>query len=96
VKRILKDLGKRVARSIGYEVRRLHPPGSLLRPIGRTASVLEDMRARGFAPRTIFDIGASDGAWTRISAGIFPDANMILVDPRPEVAAALEALCQSS
>jgi FkbM family methyltransferase len=92
----LKELGKRLARSIGYEIRPIQPPGSVLRPIGRTASVLEDMRARGFAPRTIFDIGASNGSWTRMASTIFPDAKVILVDPRPDAAPALTAFCQSS
>jgi FkbM family methyltransferase len=96
MKRTLKDAGKRIARFLGYEVRRVQPPGSSLRPIGRTASVLEDVRARGFHPRTIFDIGASDGSWTRMAAGVFPDATVILVDPRPDVAAALTAFCQSN
>jgi len=95
VKGALKDLGKRIVRFFGHEVRRVDAPGGSQRPIGRTSSILEDIRARGFAPRMIFDIGASDGAWTRMAAGVFPDAKVILVDPRPEVAEALTAFCQS-
>jgi len=53
-----------------------------MRPIGQLESVLEDFKARGFKPSLIFDVGASDGAWTRMVRPIFPDARFVLVEPR--------------
>jgi hypothetical protein len=38
-----------------------HPPATTGRPIGRVRSFLEDVRARGFRPRGLVDIGANRG-----------------------------------
>ena len=78
----LKKSGKQALKWIGYEMRRLQPPGSLLRPTGQQDSVLRDFKARGFSPSLIFDIGASDGWWTRQVRPVFPDARFVLVEPR--------------
>jgi FkbM family methyltransferase len=42
----------------------------------------------------IFDVGASDGAWTRLVEPIFPGASFVLVEPRPSMAEALKAYCR--
>jgi hypothetical protein len=93
---MLKELGKGLLRRAGYEVRRIHSPGGHLRPIGRQDSVLLDLKARGFAPALIFDVGASDGAWTNSVRPIFPAARYVTVEPRqtgvePTVRAAIGA-----
>jgi FkbM family methyltransferase len=49
-------------------------PRGVFATLGRTKS-------RGFSPALIFDIGASDGQWTRECQGIFPESKYILVDP---------------
>ena len=36
---------------------------------------------RGFRPECIFDIGASNGAWTRAVADLFPDSRVELFEP---------------
>ncbi len=61
-------------------------PGSRQRPIGELTSFLEDVRARGFRPRGILDVGAHRGDWTRAVAPIFPDAAFILIEPLAEMA----------
>lgn len=38
----------------------------------------------GFSPRTIIDIGASDGRWSESCMSIFPDARYILFDALPD------------
>jgi FkbM family methyltransferase len=86
-----KDLGKRLLRRGGFTVSRIQPAGSSNRPTARTMSVLEDCRARGFVPQLIFDVGASDGAWTRLVSPVFPQATFILVEPRPVMLPGLEA-----
>ena len=80
---MLKDLGKSLLRHVGLAVSRIQPAGTTNRPTARTVSVLEDFRARGFVPQLIFDVGASDGAWTRLMRPVFPEAISILVEPRP-------------
>src|SRR5436309_212842 len=91
-----KSLGKRVLRAAGVAVHAAPPAGSRLRPIGMTRSVLEDIRTRGFAPRLIFDVGASNGSWSQMASRVFPGARIVLVDPRPDAAPALTEFCRSS
>jgi FkbM family methyltransferase len=92
----VKALGKRMLSTAGYDLRRRQPPGSHLRPIGQQDSVFEDFLARGFRPSLIFDVGASDGAWTNAVRPIFSDARFVTVEPRdtgvePTVRAAIGA-----
>jgi FkbM family methyltransferase len=42
---------------------------------------LRHFRERGFAPHLIFDIGASDGAWSASVAEVFPDSRYHLFEP---------------
>ncbi len=51
--------------------------------------VLGRVKARGFLPALIFDIGASNGQWTRDCRTIFTEARYVLVDPLPGNRAAL-------
>ncbi len=78
----LKGAGRLAAERASYRIGRLQPAASHLRPIGDDDSVFEDFRARGFNPRLVFDVGASDGAWTRKARRVFPDARYVLVEPR--------------
>ena len=92
----LKEFGKRLLDRAGYELRTKQRPASHMRPIGQLDSVLTDFKARGFSPALIFDIGASDGAWTDVVRPIFPAARFVTVEPRttgvePTVKAAVGA-----
>ena len=91
-----RSVGKRVLRAFGVDAHAAHPPGSRLRPLGMTRGVLEDIRARGFAPRLIFDVGASNGSWSQMASDVFPGARLVLVDPRPDAAPALTEFCRSN
>jgi FkbM family methyltransferase len=42
---------------------------------------LERVKARGFSPALVFDIGASNGQWTNECRTIFGDARYVLIDP---------------
>lgn len=63
-------------------------------PRGFCAS-LERARAKGFLPRTVIDIGAATGTWTRECRSVFPAARYFLVDPLEENRPALERLALS-
>ena len=78
----MRDVGKRLLKAVGYEVRAMQPPGGLNRRIGELESVLADIWVRGFRPSVVFDIGAADGTWTAAVRPIFPDARFVLVEPR--------------
>jgi FkbM family methyltransferase len=58
-------------------------------------SVLEDTRRRGFTPELIFDVGASDGAWTRLVKPVFPRATFVMMEPRPALQERLDTFCRS-
>lgn len=38
------------------------------------------LKALGFTPRVIFDIGAHTGKWTRLARGLYPEADYILFE----------------
>jgi FkbM family methyltransferase len=76
--------------ALGIEIRRNRGGG-----IGRIASFLEDIRARGFMPRGIIDVGANRGDWTRLALSIFPGASVIMIEPQEEMQPYLSQLCRS-
>lgn len=51
------------------------------------------IRARGFRPQNILDIGANRGDWSRIARHWFPDASFTLVEPQVEMKETLDAFC---
>jgi FkbM family methyltransferase len=67
-----------------------------LRPIGDLTSVLEDLKARDFGLRLLFDVGASDGFWTKLARSVFPDVTSVLLEPRPAAYEALAAYCRET
>jgi FkbM family methyltransferase len=87
------------AARLGFRVERLARP--LLRvapwaaraPVGELRSCLEGLRARGLAPRQVVDVGAHEGAWSRVAREVFPGAAFTLVEPRVEMAPHLERFC---
>jgi FkbM family methyltransferase len=52
---------------------------------------LRHMAAIGFSPRVIVDVGAADGAWSRMAARIWPTARIVAFEPRETKRAQLEA-----
>jgi FkbM family methyltransferase len=83
-----------LARAVGtqnYELLyRGGPPGDRDRPFGKLSGFLEDIRARGFAPSTIVDVGANHGRWSTEAHRVFPDARLILLEPVAALAPQLE------
>jgi FkbM family methyltransferase len=80
----------------GIEVGRYLPepiPGSQHRCVGDMSRFLEDVRARGFVPRGVIDVGANQGNWTKMALRVFPEAHVIMIEPQIEMASLLEALC---
>jgi FkbM family methyltransferase len=49
--------------------------------LGRIAHVA----SLGFAPRVVFDCGAYDGSWAAETARTFPGAQLVLVEPNPQL-----------
>ncbi len=43
-------------------------------------NALQRLKSLGFAPATIYDIGAYRGGWTRLASEVFPDAQFVLFE----------------
>lgn len=59
-------------------------------PTGQT--VLEDLRFRGYAPRTLLDVGAHIGSFTYNFLQVYPDCVPTMVEPNPHCEEALAKL----
>ena len=70
-------------------------PGSAGRPIGDVQLFLEDIKARGFMPRGILDVGANRGSWTQMALSVFPTAQSVMIEPQDEVESFLKDLVSS-
>ncbi|MEM9148038.1 MAG: FkbM family methyltransferase [Pseudomonadota bacterium] len=55
---------------------------------------LAGLRDRGLRPATILDIGAFQGDWSRMAAGIWPDAEITMVEGNREKEPALSAVAK--
>ena len=51
------------------------------------------LAAKGWRPAGVIDVGAYQGAWTRMVRGIFPGVPVLLIEAQRAKAAGLEALC---
>lgn len=96
----MKQWLKSFLRARGLEIRRVQPgeflPGSADRPVGDIRRFLEDMKARGFSPRGIVDVGANQGGWARLALSVFPQTPVILIEPQEEMNGPLSALVQEN
>jgi FkbM family methyltransferase len=54
-------------------------------------NALERLKALGFAPATIYDIGAYRAGWSRLAQEVFPQATFILFEANADNAAYLDA-----
>jgi FkbM family methyltransferase len=96
----IKSLVQSKLASLGYEIHRTDylrgfEPGSTTRPIGRLKSFLEDIRARGFVPRGIIDVGANRGDWTRLALSVFPNTPVLMIEPQEEMEIFLSRIVES-
>ncbi len=57
------------------------------------ATALAKLKARGWSPRQVIDVGAWTGTWTTECMAVFPHARYLLIDPLPANRAALAAFC---
>jgi hypothetical protein len=49
-------------------------------------NALRRLEAQGFAPATVYDIGAYRGGWTELAARVFPAAAFILFEANADAA----------
>lgn len=75
---------------IGYDLLRI---SGIDRSTQGTKPFLKQLAQRGFAPKTIVDVGANHGGWSRIATAVFPQANFVLIEPQAEMSPFLDNLC---
>jgi len=57
---------------------------------------LLNLRTCGFNPRQIIDAGAFHGTWALIAHGLFPSAQILMIEPQPHLSGRLEELCRGN
>ena len=92
----MRDLVIRTLKAAGLTISRAKPPASLMRPVGDLESFLEDVRARGFTPTHIIDVGANRGDWSRVAHDVWPGAEFTLIEPQAEMRPHLDAFVEQA
>jgi FkbM family methyltransferase len=60
--------------------------------VGTEEQAYQRLRAKGYRPAAIIDVGAYEGNWTRLARRIFPDAMSLMIEPQASKAPLLERL----
>ena len=77
-------------RAVGYKIEKYDDKAALT-----MKGALARCKERGVNVKTVIDIGASDGSWTRDCLKCFPDANYLLIEAQEPHQSALERLAAS-
>ena len=75
---------------IGYDFLRV---SGLDRSTRGTRSFLTKLAKQGYTPKTILDIGANHGGWSRTAGTVFKDAHFFLIEPQEEMRPFLDNFC---
>ena len=75
---------------IGYDLLRV---SRFDRSTQGTKPFFKKLAKQGFTPRTILDIGANYGGWSRIVSTVFKDARFFLIEPQEEMRPFLDNFC---
>jgi FkbM family methyltransferase len=93
----LREFIRKLFRWAGLDISRSHARpkdiATQFRPVGRMEFVLEDLKKRGLTCRSIIDVGANEGKWSKLASKIFPAAKLYLIEPQVEMKPHLEKLC---
>ena len=55
---------------------------------------LRNIRALGFRPRRVVDVGAYVGNWTRMAKSIFPESRVLMIEAQPSKEAEMQRACE--
>lgn len=92
----MKRIIRNIIKAFGYEIiknQEISFPSSSSRPVGRIDYFLEDIKKRGLNCKSVFDVGANNGDWSRMAKKIFPDAKFYLIEPQEEMLDHLKNFC---
>lgn len=68
-------------------------PAVMNRPFADMRTLLLYLRDRGFDPKFVVDVGANCGHWTEMLKEVYPSAEVLLLEPQPEMRPPLDQLC---
>ncbi len=57
---------------------------------------IREMKRRGFAPRTVIDVGAYTGGWTSKVINTYPEARFIMLEAQPDKKSLLDNVCNNN
>jgi FkbM family methyltransferase len=83
---------KNALRRLGVDVQRYRPSDVRTEP--SLTGTLARLRAQGFPPATLIDVGASDGYWAIQYEHAFPGAACLMIEANPVHQAPLQQLCE--
>ena len=95
ITKLLKAAVRRLFNLVGLEIRRINPASDAALPRESVLHTLEQASRIGLMPRTVIDVGAAYGAFTRLCHPVFPDARYLLIEPLEEYRPLLEEARQS-
>lgn len=84
ITKLLKTAVRRLFNLAGLEIRRINPASDTALPRESVLHTLEQASRIGLMPRTVIDVGAAYGAFTRLCHPVFPDARYLLIEPLEE------------
>jgi FkbM family methyltransferase len=88
----MKKTINRLLKKAGWELHRIRPSSP---PRSTMVAGLEWLSIHGFHIKTVLDVGASNGCWSRECMNFFPEANYVLYEPQPVHSDALDAFAKS-
>lgn len=71
-------------------------PNPLLRNENTMLAALARCRSQGIEPKTLVDIGAASGDWTKAALAVWPDANVLMLEPLKERQPELSQMCREN
>jgi len=64
--------------------------------VGDMSTLLSDLYERNFRPASIIDIGANNGAWSRMAKKFFKDSDFYMIEPLTEMEESLAEFCKNN
>lgn len=89
---MIKALVQKALASVGYELRRKRVETPAV-PRASVEGALAQVKALGWQPATVIDVGAAYGTFSKTCHSFFPGARLLLIEPLEEYRASLETVC---
>jgi FkbM family methyltransferase len=89
-----KQLGRVVQHALAQRSGSFRRLARRVAHVDEMRALLLDLRDRGLVPRSVLDVGANYGHWSRLAIEAFPAAGYLLIEPQDEMKPYLDAFCR--